>query len=726
MGSKHIIGGLTLNGSPVLTEADKTVINERIVTLEQAVTHEPYGTDENMAYVKEVINNDLPSAELSAEISTLGGMTRKCTNLFDFETWKTTVDHIRCDITFDKNSVTISSTGADAAVASSVLKVKVKAGETYTISFDLSDYTVRTINYLFKNGSIDESMILYYGATHTFVADDDAEFYTVRLGLVNSGTAVTFSNIRINEGSTALPYEPYFEGLRSAPVTEVESVGANLIEGIDSTTISGNITYSINSDGSIVLNGTAGETPTILRLKCGDMQEGQYYCLSGCPQGGDKSSYSIRVYINGAYYGDLGSGLSFTYFKDTFEYIRINIGANTSITNLVFKPMLNKGPTALPYTSYVKHTLPIPEAVRNLDGYGWGINESVYNYIDFEKKQFVKRVKNIVADGLTYKATYQSSAMNYSFKINNSSNPVIAKDNVLCQDFPTISYNEALRGERCVYTSGNEVYISFGNESSVTTITACNEYLQNNPIAICYELAEPVITDISDILTDNKIAVENGGTLTFKNEYEYAVPSDVGYYVNVETSISKDDKAEIVKDVLDVLPDAIYIGKVDIYSGEVFLDTVDATNTITYKPDFESAKDDNHKPMVFEASYLGSASCNGYIFYNHYEIWDYDSKSFELYFHAYTDSGELRIIKLKYQYSTTDLSTPQSITAYFEEELSHEGDFKVKQTAVASPSASGSATAFIDTISQDENGNITVTKKNVGTVDSANALIGQA
>lgn len=35
------------------------------------------------------------------------------------------------------------------------------------------------------------------------------------------------------------------------------------------------------------------------------------------------------------------------------------------------------------------------------------------------------------------------------------------------------------------------------------------------------------------------------------------------------------------------------------------------------------------------------------------------------------------------------------------------------QTPVSSPSASGTATAFIDSISQDANGNITATKKNV-------------
>lgn len=47
------------------------------------------------------------------------------------------------------------------------------------------------------------------------------------------------------------------------------------------------------------------------------------------------------------------------------------------------------------------------------------------------------------------------------------------------------------------------------------------------------------------------------------------------------------------------------------------------------------------------------------------------------------------------------------------EELGNEGSYKITQAAVSSPSASGTATAFIDTISQDTNGKITVTKKNI-------------
>ena len=47
--------------------------------------------------------------------------------------------------------------------------------------------------------------------------------------------------------------------------------------------------------------------------------------------------------------------------------------------------------------------------------------------------------------------------------------------------------------------------------------------------------------------------------------------------------------------------------------------------------------------------------------------------------------------------------------------LGDEGSYKIKQSAVSSPTANGNATAFIDTISQDANGAITVTKRNLDT-----------
>ena len=54
---------------------------------------------------------------------------------------------------------------------------------------------------------------------------------------------------------------------------------------------------------------------------------------------------------------------------------------------------------------------------------------------------------------------------------------------------------------------------------------------------LVYELAEPIVTDISDLITaDNLIGVEGNGTITFENEYGYAVPSEVTYQLKGATA----------------------------------------------------------------------------------------------------------------------------------------------------------------------------------------------
>lgn len=58
-------------------------------------------------------------------------------------------------------------------------------------------------------------------------------------------------------------------------------------------------------------------------------------------------------------------------------------------------------------------------------------------------------------------------------------------------------------------------------------------------------------------------------------------------------------------------------------------------------------------------------------------------------------------------------------------ELGDGSNHKIKQDAVNSPSASGTTTAFIDTISQDANGKITATKKNITSASTSTAGIVQ-
>jgi hypothetical protein len=86
----------------------------------------------------------------------------------------------------------------------------------------------------------------------------------------------------------------------------------------------------------------------------------------------------------------------------------------------------------------------------------------------------------------------------------------------------------ALRGEI------DEVfYIKDEDYSDIATFKAAM-----SGVMLYYELAEPVITDISDLLpADNLIGVKGGGTVTMVNEHKYDVPSEIVYQVKSEVTV---------------------------------------------------------------------------------------------------------------------------------------------------------------------------------------------
>ena len=103
------------------------------------------------------------------------------------------------------------------------------------------------------------------------------------------------------------------------------------------------INYKVKSDGTVVLNGTANEQSYFI-LAGLVLNKGVYY-LSGCPSGGQGSTYSIYFqYDNFSYYkADYGSGVKIDINEKKNCAVAINIGKNTAVSNLIFKPMLEVG-----------------------------------------------------------------------------------------------------------------------------------------------------------------------------------------------------------------------------------------------------------------------------------------------------------------------------------------------------------------------------------------------
>ena len=447
-----------------------------------------------------------------AEVVEIGGMTRKCTNLIPLPYYSSskTVDGVTFTINTD-SSVSISGTATGEAIFYPFADMALNGGQTYTVS-------------AIGTGRDDIMCYIRIAATNevffgTFTAEDNV-MYQMRL-VVPAGKTV---NARVypmlNAGSTALPYEPYFEGLRSAPVTAVESVGVNLLD--ESRLLkSPNITAS---GTEYILSAGAYEIDTGINYK-----PNTQYTLAYT---GKNDSGAVRLEFN---YAD-GTRTDF-YFKST-EYINsvFTTAKNKSVKelrcnysdagNLYIKKgtvMIYEGADTKPYTPYTRHTLPIPETVRNIDGYGWGVNNEVYNYIDYEKKQFVKRVEKFVLRGTENWVLYNSNLLTSQF------------DRVSPDLSPSISdgaFNSEMRNGNvkfCVYTDGAH------------TEETWKSYLAEKPMTVYYELATPIITDISDILpADNIIGVKAGGTVTMVNEYGYDVPNTITFYAGKNEVVGAD------------------------------------------------------------------------------------------------------------------------------------------------------------------------------------------
>lgn len=191
------------------------------------------------------------------------------------------------------------------------------------------------------------------------------------------------------------------------------------------------------------------------------------------------------------------------------------------------------------FTPYHRNVYQIPEAIRNLPGYGWSAG-TAKNYVDYENKRYVQCVGSVdlgtlswrVGDSVsfeTFQLTGQKLTKNYGIA-----------PNILCSKYPTKTQNE-LWGKTNVTgitTNANVDGCVHLNDTTYTDAAAFQQAMQG--VMLYYELANPIITDISTLIDDDflrNLTVEAGGSVTFKNSngdsYRIPVPSEEEYIVKL-------------------------------------------------------------------------------------------------------------------------------------------------------------------------------------------------
>lgn len=360
--------------------------DKRITNLEQGVPSDLFETDSGVAHIKAVPTNALPFAE----ITKLGGMTRKCANLLpakDTDNFTTTADGANNSLYLYKNLYLNSG--------------------AVTISFNITKGANNTRNYP-RLRTTDGSEQLYLGGGENENVNAGRYSYTFTVKVSgyydllwwDNGNTVkqTISKIMLNEGTTALSFEAYFEGYKSAKVTELKSNGKNMLDyrkARNSFTANG-ITFTNNGDGSFTVDGTATAQATyyIHEISKNDilpLKAGVAYTISGAAYG-----VGICVYDENwkVYNTDSTKDKTFTLTYDSLKYgFYLYVAKGKTLNNVTVYPQLEIGSMATEFRAYngVVDTFAFPSEVQALDGYGESNpgNAEEYNHIDFEQQKFV-------------------------------------------------------------------------------------------------------------------------------------------------------------------------------------------------------------------------------------------------------------------------------------------------------------------------------------------------
>lgn len=517
----------------ILNDAEEKRKLEALWKLNQGISYQ-FETDAEKAYQK-----DIPSGAKLVSVKKIGGRTIVWNQLINPDELVARYGNIQIEDT--KIIYTVNSVHAAARIDTNVAPI---AGHKYFLSKTiLSPHATATANNrLTDNGSYaieanQKTTVQYIQEATTSDASAVVSCYFPTNGESDSfevGDTIEISNFMLadltkmfgsgNEPATVEEFKVMFpedyyeyskETLLSIPVNEVMEQGKNLL--------------NITEEGlEMVATGNAKTTRYGYTIP---VKKGETYVLSNCQ----------------AYQSDLttlvGSSNKITIFTATGDTI-FCVCSSTSNRAIVIEyfngrkdiAQIEKSTTATAYSPYHKNTYPIPQAILDLDGYGDGVSEGIYNYVDWENKEYHKRVGKYIVDGSEAIAKEKSY---WVMTVTDFEKPRPSTINAICTNFKAgkAFFN---KWGNIIFRSSSNGFIFTDSESKFANANEVKNYFQQNNETIYYELNEEQIIDISDIIDatfQEPFEVEAGGTLTFQNSngdgYRLPIPNEEEYIVSL-------------------------------------------------------------------------------------------------------------------------------------------------------------------------------------------------
>lgn len=261
----------------------------------------------------------------------------------------------------------------------------------------------------------------------------------------------------------------------------------------------------------------------------------------------------LQILVNGRFPEDainiselnVKKRVSFTleYTKvDDRQYIELRLSGMSGIFENF---QLDEGSTATAYTPYytpISYT--IPQAIQNLDGYGWSAG-TAGNYVDYENKKYYKCIDSMDLGMVNWQVetsptfgTYFSTFVD-SRKFKKIGDFTQKRHNILCDKYLAVKRDVKEYVDKTILLDGTVSVVTQiqVKDTTYTDATAFKQAMQG--VMLYYELESPIVTDISKLIDDDflrNIEVEAGGSITFKggnDDYRIPVPSEEEYIVKL-------------------------------------------------------------------------------------------------------------------------------------------------------------------------------------------------
>lgn len=499
--------------------------------LNQGISYQ-FETDAEKAYQK-----DIPSGAKLASVKKIGGRTIVWNQLFNYQIIKT---RTYLGVTYTNNddgTYTANGTSTGTSYISEDIKF-IKGHKYYMRSLTTINSEKTYKAYITGNDVFRDMIDVGYGSINTALNTAIGHFVTL---YVPKGATV--ENLKIipqiydltqmfgagNEPSTPEEFEalfledyyPYNEGeLMSMPVNEVVEQGKNLF---DEKMELGLMNYDVNFEnfGENIASKNQLRSSNYIPVE----PNTQYFFNSyrAIAFIYDAKRKPIKIGSNGY----LSMGSLFT-TPSNARYLKFYL---TKEYGIIYNSdlILTKGATTA-YSPYHKNTYPIPQAILNLDGYGDGVSDDVYNYVDWENKEYHKRVGRVDLGTLPWINYRENDNLLFvTNKLNNS----ISKS--ICSKYVKKTNASIGKEDKFYYFNPFNMVVV---DSSYSDANDFKVGIQG--VMLYYNLAEEEIIDISDIIDSTfqePIEVEAGGTLTFQNSngdgYRLPIPNEEEYIVSL-------------------------------------------------------------------------------------------------------------------------------------------------------------------------------------------------